>query len=120
VQFISPFGTLQTGTGTYNVEITLGPEASPYLAGGLTATAEITVDKRSDVLLVPISALHKQGIEHWVYVIKQDTIGQIEQRQVQVGLQSRTQAEILSGLNEGEKVLLDTNSTPTRSLNSGD
>jgi hypothetical protein len=39
---------------------------------------------------------------------------------VQVGLQSRTQAEILSGLNEGEKVLLRTGNTPARSLNSAD
>ena len=119
VQFISPFGTLQTGAGTYNVEIALGPEAAPYLAGGMTATAEIMIDKRTDVLLVPGSALHTQGAEYWVYVIKENTIGQIEQRQVKVGLQSHTQAEILSGLNEGEKVLLETGSIPARSLNSG-
>jgi RND family efflux transporter MFP subunit len=118
VQFISPFGTLQTGTGTYKVEIALGPEAAQYLTGGLTATAEILVDKRTDVLLVPNDALHVQDNEYWVYVIKEDMVGQIEQRQVQVGLQSLTQTEILSGLNEGEKVLLETGNTPIRSLNS--
>ncbi|MCX6009013.1 MAG: efflux RND transporter periplasmic adaptor subunit [Chloroflexi bacterium] len=120
VQFISPYGTLQTGTGTYKVEIALGPEAAPYLTGGLTATAEILVDKHNDVLLIPNSALHVQGTENWVYVIKEDKIGQIEQRQVQVRLQSRTQAEILAGLSEGEKVLLETGNTPARSLNSAD
>jgi multidrug efflux pump subunit AcrA (membrane-fusion protein) len=117
VQFMSPYGTLQTGTGTYKVEIALGPEAAPYLTGGLTATAEIMVDKHKDVLLIPNSALHVQGSESWVYVTKGDKEGLIEQRQVQVGLQSRTQAEILSGLNEGEKVLLETGNTPARSLN---
>jgi RND family efflux transporter MFP subunit len=120
VQFISPYGTLQTGTGTYNVEIALSPEAAPYLTGGLTATAEILVDEHKDVLLIPNSALHVQGTENWVYVIEEDQIGQMEQRQVQVGLQSRTQTEILSGLNEGEKVLLGTGNTPARSLNSAD
>jgi RND family efflux transporter MFP subunit len=118
VQFISPFGTLQTGTGTYKVEIVLDPEAAQYLTGGLTATAEILVDKRTDVLLVPNDALHVQDNEYWVYVIKEDMVGQIEQRQVQVGLQSLTQTEILSGLNEGEKVLLETCNTPIKSLNS--
>jgi RND family efflux transporter MFP subunit len=118
VQFISSFGTLQTGTGTYKVEIALGPEAAQYLTGGLTATAEILVDKRNDVLLVPNDTLHIQGTEYWVYVVKEDQVGQIEQRQVQVGLQGQTQTEILSGLNEGEKVLLKTGSTPVRSLNS--
>jgi RND family efflux transporter MFP subunit len=117
VQFVSSYGTLQTGIATYNVEIALNPEAAPYLTGGLTATAEILVDEHKDVLLIPNSALHVQGTESWVYVIKEDKTGQIEQRQVQVGLQSRTQAEILSGLNEGEKVLLETGNTPARSLN---
>ena len=120
VQFISPYGTLQTGTGTYKVEIALSPEAAPYLTGGLTATAEILVDEHKDVLLIPNSALNVQGTENWVYVIEEDRIGQMEQRQVQVGLQSRTQTEILSGLNEGEKVLLGTGNTPARSLNSAD
>ena len=118
VQFISPYGTLQTGVGTYKVEITLGPEAAPYLTGGLTSTAEILVDKHKDVLLIPNSALHIQGTESLVYVINEEKVGQIEQRLVQVGLQSRTQAEIISGLNEGEKVLLQTGNIPARSLNS--
>ena len=118
VQFISPYGTLQTGIGTYKIEIALNPEAAPYLTGGLTATAEIMVDKHKDVLLIPNSALHIQGTENWVYVIKEGKTGQIEQRQVQVGLQNRTQTEILSGLNESETVLLETGNMPTRSLNS--
>jgi multidrug efflux pump subunit AcrA (membrane-fusion protein) len=118
VQFISPYGTLQTGTGTYEVGIALGPEEAPHLIGGLTATAEILVDEHKDVLLIPNSALHIQGTENWVYVIHEEKTGQIEQRQVQVGLQSRTQTEIISGLNEGEKVLLETGNTPAMSLNS--
>jgi RND family efflux transporter MFP subunit len=118
VQFISPYGTLQTGIATYKVEIALDPKDAPYLTGGLTATAEILVDKRQNVLLIPNSALHLQGTESWVYVIKEDKTGQIEQRQVEVGLQSRTQAEILSGLNEGEKVLLEKSNMPARALDS--
>ncbi len=120
VQFISPYGTLQTGTATYKVEIALDPKDATYLTGGLTATAEILVDSHKDVLLIPNSALHLQGAESWVYVVKDDKTGLIEQRQVEVGLQSRTQSEILSGLNEGEKVLLGTGNTPARSLNSAD
>jgi RND family efflux transporter MFP subunit len=118
VKFISSYGTLQTGTATYKVEIALDPRDATYLTGGLTATAEISVDSHKDVLLIPNSALHLQGTESWVYVVKSDKAGLIEQRQVQVGLQSRTQTEILSGLNEGEEVLLETSNMPAKSLNS--
>lgn len=120
VKFISPYGTLQTGTATYKVEIALDDTDIPYLTGGLTATAEISVDKRQNVLIVPNSALYREGAENLVYVIKEDTTGQLEQRQVEVGLQSRTQAEIISGLNEGEKILLDKSNRPARSLNAGE
>jgi RND family efflux transporter MFP subunit len=117
VKFISPYGTIQTGTATYEVEIAFDPEDATYLIGGLTATAEILVDSHKDVLLIPNSALHLQGTEDWVYVVKDDKASLIEQRQVQVGLQSRTQTEILSGLNEGEEVLLETSNMPAKSLN---
>ncbi|MGA7678045.1 MAG: efflux RND transporter periplasmic adaptor subunit [Dehalococcoidia bacterium] len=118
VKFISTYGTLQTGTATYKVEIALDPKDATYLTGGLTATAEILVDSHKDVLLIPNSALHLQGTESWVYVVKGDKAGLIEQRQVQVGSQSRTQTEILSGLNEGEEVILETSNMPAKSLNS--
>ncbi len=117
IKFISPYGTLQTGVATYKVEIALEPADTAYLTGGLTATAEILVDKREGVLLIPSSALHIQEGESWVYVTKGDEPGDVEQRQVEVGLQSQTQVEILSGLNEGEKVLLEKSNMPIRSLN---
>jgi RND family efflux transporter MFP subunit len=119
VKFISPYGTLQTGIATYKVEIVLDPKDAAYLTGGLTATAEILIDKRKNVLLIPSSALQIQGDESWVYVIRKEDnkMESMEQRQVEVGLQSRTQAEILSGLNEGEKVLLEKSNIPARSLN---
>jgi len=117
VQFISPYGTLETGIATYKVEIALDPKDAQYLTGGLTATAEILIDVHRDVLLIPNSALHIQGNESWVYIIKEDKTGQAEQRQVKVGLQSSAQTEILSGLSEGEKVLLEKGNIPARSLN---
>ncbi len=117
VRFISPYGTLQTGTATYEIEIELDPNDAAYLTGQLTATAVITVDTHKDVLLIPNSALHTQGTESWVYIIN-DQARMIEQRQVQVGLQSQTETEILSGLKEGEKVLLGNSTVPAKSLNS--
>jgi len=117
VQFVSPYGTLQTGTGSYQVEISLSPEAAPYLVGGMTATAEIITDKRTDVLLIPNDALHSQDGENWVYVVNQNKVGELEKRQVQVGLKSRTQSEIISGLNQGERVLLETGNMPARAIN---
>jgi HlyD family secretion protein len=113
VKFISPFGTLQTGLATYKVEIELDPVDAELLTGGMTATAEILLDKRDNVLIIPIGALYSRGSDRWVYVVKE---GQSEQRPVKIGVQTRAQAEVLSGLLPGEKVLLGRSSLQTRSL----
>jgi HlyD family secretion protein len=116
VRFISPFGTLQTGVATYRVEITLDPAEVSNLTGGLTATAEVLLDKRVNVVIVPRSALYSKGKDWWVYVVNNEKAGQAEQRPVMIGAESRTQAEILSGLQPGEKVLLQRGSPSATSL----
>jgi len=113
IKFISPFGTLQTGLAIYKVEIELDPVDAALLTGGMTATAEILLEKRDNVLIVPRGALNNNGSEWWVYIVKD---GQQEQRPVKIGVQTRAQAEVLSGLLPGEKVLLGRSSSQTRSL----
>jgi RND family efflux transporter MFP subunit len=116
VAFISPFGTLGTGLASYKVEISLDPADAAYLAGGMTATAEILVDKHTDVLLVPNAAVSSQGNDYYVLVWKDEKTNMVEQRPVKIGLQGKTQTEIISGLSEGEKVLLQQSYTPPKSL----
>jgi len=127
VTFISPFGptqasgiqyygTIQPTLSTYKVEIALDPQESMYLTGGLTATATILVDNRSGVLIIPNNAISGQVGDYRVRVLKDGKSNLVEQRPVKIGLQSRTQAEVVSGLNEGEKVLLEKSAAPARPL----
>ena len=116
VTFISPFGTLDAKMGSYKVEISLDPKDAPYLAGGMTATADIQVAQHTGVLLVPNAAVSGQEGEYYVRVWKDEQNNIVEQRPVEIGLQSKTQTEIVSGVEEGEKVLLENSYTPPRSL----
>ena len=127
VTFISPFGptqassiqyygTLQPTVSTYKVEIALDPQETAYLTGGLTATAEILIDTRKGVLIVPNGAVGGGNGNYSVRVLKDEKTGVIEQRPVTVGLQNRTYTEIVSGLSEGEKVVLDKAAVPAKAL----
>jgi multidrug efflux pump subunit AcrA (membrane-fusion protein) len=118
VTFISPFGptqaggiqyygTIQTTLPTYKIEIALNPAQTAYLAGGQTAVAEIPVDVRSGVLLVPNSAVSGKNGGFSVRVLKDAKTGLTEQRVVLTGLQNRSFTEIKSGLAEGELVVLE-------------
>ncbi|MCX5996486.1 MAG: HlyD family efflux transporter periplasmic adaptor subunit [Chloroflexi bacterium] len=127
VTFISPFGptqasgiqyygTLQPTVSTYKVEIALDPQETAYLTGGLTATAEILIDTRKGVLIVPNGAVGGGNGNYSVRVLKDEKTGVIEQRPVTVGLQNRTYTEIVSGLVEGEKVVLEKAAVPAKAL----
>jgi multidrug efflux pump subunit AcrA (membrane-fusion protein) len=127
VKFISPFGptqaggiqyygTVQTTYSTYKVEITLDPAEAAYLTGGLTATAEILINNLTDVLLVPKSAIAGQAGSYTVRVLTDEKTGLMEERPVIIGVQNREHVEVLSGLNEGEKVVLEKNVGPARVL----
>lgn len=70
---------------------------------GLTASVEVVCEHTSNALLVPVEALHTQGTSEVVYVL--NDAGQPEQRTVEVGIRGVAQAEIRSGLKDGELVI---------------
>ncbi len=71
---------------------------------GLTASVEVTCQSASSVLYIPAQALYRDGQVTYVYVI--DALGQPEKREVTVGIETVASAEICSGLEEGEVVIL--------------
>ena len=105
VSFISPYGSKDTGTVVkFAVTIKLDP-TDVELKGGLTATADIAVYNVEDVLLVPLSAVTTTSEGSFVTVINQVT-GQTEERKVVLGNQNLQFAEVLSGLQEGDSVII--------------
>jgi RND family efflux transporter MFP subunit len=105
VIFISPYGNLSTGTATYNVQIKLDP-VSTSLQRGLSATASIFIGKHDNTLLAPASAVRNVSGSLVVDIVKDDVSGQIERRAVTTGLANDDFVEILSGVKEGEKILI--------------
>jgi RND family efflux transporter MFP subunit len=103
VTFVSPVGTSLTGVVTYyQATITLeGPVAE--LKDGMSATAEVIVERRDDVLVVPNKAIRGSWANPWVEVYVD---GQIVKREISLGLSDGRNTEVLSGLEEGEKVVL--------------
>ncbi len=114
---IQYYGTIQPTVATYRVEIEMDREQAAGLYGGLTASAEILIDSRSDILIVPKGAVSGKNVEYTVRVLKDEKNNVIEQRQVKIGVQTRSQTEIVSGLKEGEVVLVEKITTPSRPLN---
>jgi RND family efflux transporter MFP subunit len=93
-----------------------GGDAHPVqFLSGMNASVEVIAGEARNALLVPVEALREiTPGQYAVFVVNAD--GQLEMRPVEVGLQDLVNAEIRSGLQEGEIVSLGT-STTTQSSN---
>jgi len=104
VVFISPVGTIIAGVVSYDTTITLkNPVAE--LRDGMSATAEVIIERHDDVLSIPNRYI-RGTTENPMVVVFVD--GQQEEREITLGLTDGINTEILSGLEEGEKVVLPT------------
>jgi RND family efflux transporter MFP subunit len=104
VAFISPVGTTLAGVVSYDTTITL-ENPSAELKDGMSATAEVIIERRDDVLLIPNRAI-RGTTENPMVIVLVD--GQQEEREITLGLTDGINTEVLSGLEEGEEVVLPT------------
>ena len=102
ITFISQAGTVRAGVVSYKTTITL-ENPDKELRDGMSATADIVIERRGNVLLIPNRAIQGSLENPWVEVIAGE---QTEKRQVTLGLSNGVSTEVLSGLAEGEKVVL--------------
>ncbi len=87
----------------YNIYISLN-DVPDGLVDGMTADTNITIASRKGVLCLPRAALHASGNDKAVLQVWNSVSA--EQRTVTIGLRGDTNVEILTGLKEGEQVVL--------------
>jgi len=104
VVFISPVGTILAGVVSYDTTIALkNPVAE--LRDGMSATAEVIIERHDDVLSIPNRYIRGTTENPMVVVLVDE---QEEEREITLGLTDGINTEVLSGLQEGEKVILPT------------
>jgi RND family efflux transporter MFP subunit len=74
------------------------------LVPGMYADVSIVLDARPDALTIPVQGLDRVGGNATAFVVNSE--GKIEERQVSTGIETATRIEVLSGLREGELVVL--------------
>jgi RND family efflux transporter MFP subunit len=115
VTFISPFGNQTTGVVEFPVTISLDITETE-LKGGLTATADIIIAEHKDILMVPNRSIKGSAANYWVDVVTDEKKLTTEKRPVVVGVQNEQFTEIMSGLSQGEKVIVEPSRSRSNSL----
>lgn len=93
------------GIVTYSATLVLDSEA-PEIQTGMSGTVEFIQKEQKGVLIIPNKAVYISEKKQMVKV-KTDT-GAIEERVIVTGFTDGTQAEVKSGLQAGETVLVET------------
>lgn len=87
----------------FPVEISIDTPEEVRLRAGFSANADILIEERRDVLLLPERVITFEGDSAWVEVPAAG--GVRERRVVRTGLSDAIQVEVLDGLAEGDTVL---------------
>ena len=95
--------SLDPSTRTMQVEIDV-PNPNYHLQPGMYADVRLSANSVSNALTVPIEAI--QRTENKTSVLVVDAQNRVQSREVQVGVESSNNVEILSGLTEGEQVIV--------------
>jgi RND family efflux transporter MFP subunit len=90
-------------TRTMHTEVDVDNPAH-VLMPGLYAEAMLTLEHRNNALVVPLQAVTQAGNSARVLVV--DMNNRLQDRNISLGLQTPNDAEVLSGLNPGDRVVI--------------
>lgn len=74
------------------------------LMPGLYADADVALEHRDDIPTVPLQAVNHEGNKTTVFVVGKNS--ELEDRPITLGVQTANDAEVVSGLTEGEEVVV--------------
>jgi RND family efflux transporter MFP subunit len=74
------------------------------LMPGLYAEATLTLERKNSALVVPLQAVNQAGGQATIFLV--DPNSTLQERKITLGLETATDAEVLSGLNEGDRVVV--------------
>ncbi|MFD0694633.1 efflux RND transporter periplasmic adaptor subunit [Paenibacillus sp. GCM10027628] len=112
VTSVSNVGTTTNGVTTYDAVISIPNTAENDLKYAMTSTAEIFIQDKKDILVLPIQAVTTSKGKTTVSLKKADGTVE-EQHEIKVGIRSKTQVEVVSGLEAGNEVVMPTRRATT-------
>jgi RND family efflux transporter MFP subunit len=90
-------------TRTMHTEVDVA-NTSHVLIPGLYAEASLTLQRKGAALVLPLQAISQTHDQATVFLV--DRNNTLQERKIALGLQTATDAEVLSGLNEGDRVVV--------------
>ena len=104
LRVISRPAQVEAGTASIPVRLAFVGAAATNLSAGTPVQVDIDAEQHTNVVIIPATALVREGEETAVFVVMGD---KAQRRPVQVGLTDGTDLEIVSGVKAGEMVIVE-------------
>ena len=114
VDKIDSLGTITQGVVTYNVVVNFEKKDS-RIRPEMSVSAEIMTGEKQNVLTISNSALKNEGNNYYVQILNNQ---KPERKNVKIGIANNIKTEILSGIQEGDKVVTQTIGAATTAASS--
>lgn len=104
LEYVSPKGTEESGAILFEMKAAMKLPTDVFIRAGYSANAEIILDKRNDVLMIPESSLEFSGDSAFVYLVKSENPQTFERKLVKIGLSDGIHIEVQNGLQLNDKI----------------
>ncbi len=103
IKTIAPKAKVENNATLFDVEITVNPEDTIVLRAGYSANANLIIERKDSVLMIPERLVTFSGDTAKVEV--EEAIGKVADKQVELGISDGINIEVVSGLELDEKVV---------------
>ena len=102
---LDEIGFIPQPGGGFEAKLSFHKESGLRLMPGMNAKVSLGESSRTDTLLAPKDSVFTEGKKHFVYLSKDDA--KPEKRTVKIGENDGKMVEVLEGLEEGDKILIN-------------
>jgi HlyD family secretion protein len=102
LEHIAPKGVTENGAIQFEIRAALQEDSELFIRANMSASADIVLEKKEDVLSIDEALLQFEGDEPFVEV---ETANQVfEKRAIETGISDGMRIEVVSGLTETDKI----------------
>ena len=107
---IDPAETIIENVPTYKITLDFASSSDNRIKSGMTANLDIFTGQRSDVLAVPSRSVYSVDTDKYVKIVDPKDNTKITETKIETGMRGVDgYVEIISGLNEGDKIVASPN-----------
>ena len=104
LEYVSPKATEESGAILFEMKAKMDMPTDVFIRAGYSANADIVLDKKTDVMMLPETCIEFSNDSAFVYVVKNESPQEFDRKHVSVGLSDGINIEIIDGLKLNDKV----------------